>query len=398
MPHASAASVDVLIAGAGPAGLALAIALARQGLRITVLEQAPWAALAKPAEDGRDIALTHRSRRILEELGIWQRLPAAEIAPLRQAHVHDGGMPWPLQFDARSDGHEALGWLVPNHRLREAAWAVAQHTPGVQVETQACVVRFEAQPAVAVLDTADGRRWQAPLVVAADSRFSALRRMAGLPARSLDFGRTAIVCRVAHTLPHQGIAHECFRYGLTLAMLPMAGLQSSAVLTVRQAEAAGWLDMDDQSFAARLTEQFGPSLGGLHLAGQRHAYPLVAVQALRLVGPRIALIGDAAVGMHPVTAHGFNFGLYGVQTLTREVAAAFRACGDVGDARALQRYAAEHQRTTWPVYHGTNGVAQLFTDDRPAARAARKVVLWLAQVLPPVRRAVTRQLTGATPA
>ena len=121
---------DVLIVGAGPAGLALSVALAQGGLRSTVLEQCDAQTLAQPSEDGRDIALTHRARRILETLGIWQRLPADEIAPLRKAHVSNGVSPLVLPFDAEGDGHEALGWLVPNHRLREAAYAVASETPG----------------------------------------------------------------------------------------------------------------------------------------------------------------------------------------------------------------------------------------------------------------------------
>ncbi|PKO84470.1 MAG: monooxygenase [Betaproteobacteria bacterium HGW-Betaproteobacteria-11] len=384
---------DVLIVGAGPAGLALAVALAQAGLRSTVLEQASLASLAAPAEDGRDIALTHRARRILETLGLWQRLPANEIAPLRQAQVRNGISSLMLPFDARAAGHEALGWLVPNHHIRAAAHAAALDEPLVQVRGDAQVVGLSVKDTHASLQLANGRTLAAPLVVAADSRFSTLRRMAGIGARLLDFGRTAIVCRVAHERDHEGIAHECFFHGHTLAMLPMAGRQSSAVLTLRGDQAAAWLALDENSFAQRLQAAFGDRLGRLHGPGLRHAYPLVATYAHRFAMPRVALVGDAAVGMHPVTAHGYNFGLYGVDTLARELA---RARGrDAALMPALQAYAREHRRTTLPIYLGTNAIVQLFTNDHTPARLLRGAVLRAASLLPPVQALITRQLTGA---
>lgn len=390
---------DVLIVGAGPAGLALATALAQAGIASNILEQAPLASLVEPPEDGRDIALTHRARRILESLGIWQHLPPGEIAPLRCAQVSDGASPWVLPFDAQADGHEALGWLVPNHRIRAACHAVAGALPLVRLQGDARAVGFGRDARSAWVDTVGPEgsattRHRARLVVAADSRFSALRRLAGIGARMLDFGRTAIVCRMGHETDHAGIAHECFRYGNTLAMLPMAGRQSSAVLTVRGDEAPGWLALDDDEFARRLAEQFGHRLGTMHTAGRRHAYPLVATYAHRFADPRFALVGDAAVGMHPVTAHGYNFGLYGIERLAVALELARQSGRDLGDLALLQRWADEHRRTTLPIYLGTNAIVRLFTDDRAPARAARTAVLRIASRVAPLKRAITRQLTG----
>jgi ubiquinone biosynthesis UbiH/UbiF/VisC/COQ6 family hydroxylase len=393
---------DVLIVGAGPAGLALAAALAKAGIASDVLEQAPLASLIAPPEDGRDIALTHRSRHILEALGLWQLLPADEIAPLRQAHVMDGTSPWVLPFRPEREGHEALGWLVPNHRIRTACHALADSSPGVRLQGESRAVAFGRDANSAWVDTAGPHgpgltRHRARLVVAADSRFSALRRLAGIGARMLDFGRTAIVCRMSHELDHEGIAHECFRYGNTLAMLPMAGRQSSAVLTVRSDEAPGWLALGDEAFSARLAEQFASRLGTMKVAGQRHAYPLVATYAHRFADPRFALVGDAAVGMHPVTAHGYNFGLYGVQRLAAALEAARDAGRDLGDENVLAQWAAEHRRTTLPIYLGTNAIVRLFTDDRAPARVARGAVLRVASSIGPLKSAIARQLTGRPP-
>ena len=386
---------DVLVVGAGPAGLALATALAQAGLQCTVLEQSPLATLAEPPEDGRDIALTHRARCVLESLGLWQRLPAAEVSPLRRAEVRDGQSSVVLPFDGARQGHEALGWLVPNHHIRAAAHAAAADEPQVRLIGDACVSDLQCKEDAATLRLGDGRVFSAPLVVAADSRYSAMRRLAGIGANWLDFGRIAMVCRLSHDGEHDGVAHERFLYGHTLALLPMAGRQCSAVLTLRNDEVGHWAALDDGAFAARIQRAFGDALGRLHSAGRRHTYPLVATYAHRFHARRVALIGDAAVGMHPVTAHGYNFGLYGVQALARELAAARRRGEDAGSPRALQAYEQEHRRTTLPIYLGTNAVVRLFTDDRAPARLLRSVVVQLARRLPPLQALVTRQLTGA---
>ena len=289
----------MLIVGAGPAGLALAAALSDVGLSALLIEQQPRDVLDKPADDGREIALTHRARRVMAGLGIWQRLPESEVAPLRRAHVLDGDSPAMLRFAASGD--DALGWLVPNHEIRRAALAEAVARPGVRLLCEARVTALEQDGALARVTLADGRRLAAPLVVAADSRLSQTRRLAGIGASMHDFGRSVVVGRVVHERANEGIALECFRYGNTLALLPMNGSQSSAVITVAADRAAEWLALDDAAFAARIEAQAGGRLGAMRSAGARHHYPLVGVYAHRFVAPRFALIGDAAVGMHPVT-------------------------------------------------------------------------------------------------
>lgn len=379
---------DVIIIGAGPAGLALATALARAGISSRVLERQPLAAIQAPPDDGREIALTHRARRVLGALGHWQRLPPDEISPLREARVSSGSSPFVLPFNGQARGHGALGWLVPNVRLREAAYAAAAAEPLVTLDAGRAVTGLQRDASTACVQLDDGSQLAAPLVVAADSRFSAVRRMAGIGARMLDFGRMAIVARFAHEEDHGGVAHECFRYGNTLATLPLPGRVSSAVVTLKADEAPEWLALDDAHFAGRVQAQLAGRLGGVRMAGARHHYPLVAVYAHRFASHRFALVGDAAVGMHPVTAHGYNFGLYGVEVLARELARGKASA-------ALEAYAAEHHRVTWPIYEGTNAIVRLFTDDRLPARLLRGALLRAAHGLPPVRELVTRQLTAA---
>ncbi|MFO1220892.1 MAG: 5-demethoxyubiquinol-8 5-hydroxylase UbiM [Burkholderiaceae bacterium] len=395
---------DVLVVGAGPAGLALGAALGDAGLQCTVLEQQGRAAIDAPAEDGREIALTHRARRIMEQLGLWAAVDAAEIAPLREARVLDGDAPQSLRFaatataTATSSGDDALGWLVPNHLIRRAALAAALQRPSTQLVCDARVTALERSDTHASLTLADGRRWQAPLVVAADSRFSGTRRLAGIGAAMKDFGRSVVVGRVAHERPNDGIAWECFRYGNTLALLPMNGQQVSAVVTLNSQRAPEWLALADDAFAQRIEAQTAGRLGAMRAVGPRHHYPLVAVYADRFVAPRFALVGDAAVGMHPVTAHGYNFGLYGVEVLARELGSVRSRGGDIGALAPLLAYEREHRRITLPIYHGTNAIVSLFTDERTPAKLARKAVLQVAEHAPGlstlIKAAVTRQLTG----
>ena len=386
------------IVGAGPAGLALSCALADAGLRVDVLEQQPLSALEAPADDGREIALTWRSRRLMEALGLWRSLPPQAIAPLREARVLDGGYARALRFAPAAPTRSPLGWLVANHRIRAAAFDAARRRPGVRLRGEARVDGLALAPDGACVTLAGGERVGAALVVAADSRFSPTRRMAGIGAAMRDFGRSVIVACLAHARPNEGIAWECFRYGNTLALLPMNGGRASAVVTLPTAAVDEWLALTDAEFAARVERQSGGRLGGLRMAGERHHFPLVSAYADRFVARRFALVGDAAVGMHPVTAHGWNLGLQGVQALARELASAHAAGRDIGAAPPLLAFERAHRRATWPTYAGTNALVSLFTDERAPAKLLRRAVLDVAARLPPfdalVQSLVLRQLTG----
>ena len=408
-----AGTTDVLIVGGGPAGLSLAIALAQAGLRATVLEQQGAAALADPAPDGREIALTHPSVATLGRLGSWQHLAPHEIGLLRQAQVHDGpvGQREGMALNAQGTGCENLGWIVPNHALRRTAWAVAAATAGVRLITGVKVTRVSTTPARAELEYVDAatpdatpQRLQAPLLVAADSRFSATRRQLGIGASMHDFGRTVIVCRLRHERAHDGIAHECFGYERTLAILPLpddpdSGAPTcSAVVTARSEQVQALLALSPEDFAACVQEQFNHRLGRMQLVGQRHAYPLVAVMADRFAAARCALVGDAAVGMHPVTAHGYNLGLAGVARLAQALGEARARGADLGDAAVLQAYARAHHRHAWPLYRGTNAIVGLYTDERALPRLLRRAVLAGSSHLPPLKALIVSQLTGRRPA
>ncbi|MBV8124984.1 MAG: 5-demethoxyubiquinol-8 5-hydroxylase UbiM [Burkholderiaceae bacterium] len=386
---------DLLIVGAGPAGLSMACALADAGIRSTVLEQAPLAAIANPVEDGREIALTHRGVQVLQGLGAWQDLAPSEIHPLVHARVFNGEAQRSLYFDSRQAGADRLGHLVANQALRRIAYQGAlRRSDMVELQCDAKVKQLCCDAEQASVTLEDGRSFSAALLIAADSRFSASRRMAGIGAEMRDFGRSVIVCRVAHQRPHGHTALECFHHGHTMAWLPLQDGVSSLVLTLPADQVDRMLALNESGFMAWVQTHSQDRLGKLRLIGPRHHYPLVATYAHRFCVHRFALIGDAAVGMHPVTAHGYNFGLYGIESLSRLLAEAKAQGRDLGSAEPLQAFAQQHRRATWPIYQGTNLVVRLFTDDRAGARWLRQGVLEAANRLPPLKAAITAQLTG----
>ena len=386
---------DLIIIGAGPVGLTFAAGLAQSRLNVAIIEQQPRAALESPAFDGREIALTEASVATLRACGAWERIPPAEISPLHEARVWNGSSSYHLQIAKPDSPAKPLGFLVSNHLLRRAAWACASAAPGLEVF---CDSRVESLAPVAdgqfiCATLQDGRTLRASLIVSADSRFSATRRAAGISAASQDFGRCMLVCRMHHAKSHDGVAWEWFDHDQTLAVLPLnGGFCSSIVVTVGEQEARRLCRMSDADFDADLERRFHRRLGAMQVCSERHAYPLVAVYADRFVSTRHALIGDAAVGMHPVTAHGFNLGLRGQATLARGILGATTSGADIGAADLLERYEREHRGVSWPMYAATNALVKLYTAKSPPLRVVRHALLRLAGEFTPLRAGLAAML------
>lgn len=393
MEESAASRFDVIIAGAGPAGLSFARSLADTGLKIALVEKLPAEVLADPPPDGRDIALTHFSVRLLKELDAWRLFPADSVSTIREAKVLNGTSSYFLHFDHRETNKEVLGYMVSNHLIRKALYEALADFSNVTLITGVEVVSVSTDAAAASVRLSDGQALQASLVVAADSRFSTIRRHMGIAASMHDFGRVAVVCQMEHDLPHDDIAYECFLYELTLAVLPLSGNTSSIVITLPAVAAEAILTMDETAFSRDVQNRFDSRLGEMKLVGKRYSYPLVAVYAKRFTATRFALIGDAAVGMHPVTAHGFNLGLRGQDTLSREIRSALEQQIDIGTPTVLDRYQKKHRRAALPLYLATNAIVKLYTDEILPARILRSAVLRLGNLVRPARRAVMRQLT-----
>lgn len=385
---------DVAIVGAGPAGLCLARALDGLGLGIRLFDGNPEESLAEPVDDGREIALTHASQAVLERLGIWQRLAPDQLSELRDAAVFDGESARPMRISHADGGRDRLGTLVANHHIRRAAWHAVAGQAGVEVEAGVSVEGTALSGAGRRIHLSDGRSVEADLVIAADSRFSGLRRAAGIGARMRDFGRSMLLAHVALEKDHEHAAWEWFGYDRTLALLPLNGRRASAVITLPHEQARRLSGLDQPDFNREVSAMYRHRLGEMRLDGERHLYPLVGVWPDRLVAERLALVGDAAVGMHPVTAHGFNLGLTGIDILSGQLRGALARGRPVADPAALSAYQRRHRLASLPLYLATATVVGLYTDDRLPARVLRRSLLRAANRIAPFRQAVARQLTG----
>ena len=388
---------DIIVVGAGPASLSFLCAMRNSGLNITVLERTDETNIAKPEYDGRDIALTHASRELLRDLDIWPQFEQSDISPIVKASVFDGDSPYALEFDSQKKSYDALGFLISNHIIRQTLYATVREQSRLTFEFNANVNNIKTSDEGYRVTLDDGRHFDTHLLVAADSRFSSIRSQAGISADINDFARTAIVARMNHERTQERTAFECFQYGHTLAILPLASDLSSVVVTANSDKANSWLNHDGREFEDLINQNLNKQFGRLTLASQRFSYPLVGVHARQFVKPHFALIGDAAVGMHPVTAHGFNLGLSSAHLLARQINNAINNGEDYGSEGVLKGYQNRHMLESRVMYYGTNSVVKLFTSEQLPARLARKAALRLSNLLPPVKWAIERKLTEIRP-
>ena len=389
---------DILVVGAGPAGLSFAAELAGSGLKITLIEKSPLEILQNPPYDGREIALTHLSREIMQRLGMWDLIPKDEIYPLRDAKVLNGQSDYQLHFpqptQARGEPADCLGYLISNHNIRKAAYEVVSKLENVTILTGTGVKEVKTSEDEAQVILENGEVLSGRLLLAADSRFSQTRRQLGISSDMHDYSRTMFVCRMKHTLSNQHTAYECFHYGRTIALLPLEEHLTNTVITVDSDKADTIKKMSPEELAASVKEQLKGRLGNMELVSTIHNYPLVGMIAQRFYGKRSALIGDAAVGMHPVTAHGFNLGLSSADLLAKLILEAEQRGQDIGAASLLEKYSTKHMLHAQPIYHGTNMLLKLFTNETAPAKILRGLVLRASNNFPPLKKLITKQLTG----
>lgn len=387
---------DILIAGGGLNGPALALALADAGLRAAVIDARPADQRASKAFDGRAYALALASQRLLAALGLWAELgPKAQPILKVQASQGlpgEGAGPFGLHFDSAEIEEGRLGYLLEDRFLYRALLAAMQgrvaHLPGIAVTGQ------QADAAGVRVTLSDGRELSARLLVGADGRQSETATRAGIARIGHDYGQTALVAAVDHDLPHGGTAHQYFMPTGPLAILPLPGNRSSIVWSEERAQAQAVLALDDSAFLQVLRPRFGDFLGEIRLAGPRFSYPLNLTLAESYVAPRVALIGDAAHGVHPIAGQGLNLGLRDVAALAEVVVQARRRGEDIGTPAVLTRYQQWRRPDATALALGMDGVNALFSNQNPLLRGARELGMGLVDAIPPLRRGFMRQAAG----
>ena len=384
---------DVVIVGAGPVGLSFARALTDTSLKIAIIDRQTSASLVNPPEDGREIALTHLSKKILTSFGIWQEIDQNEISLIKEAKVINGASPYSLHFNHQDTSENTLGHLIPNRLIRAAAYKVVKECKDIKIITNVGVDSFNIDANRTKVKLSNTEVIHSRLMIAADGRLSTARRTMGIPSEVKDFGKTVIVCKMEHEKPHKNIAYECFHYGRTLAVLPMIGNYSSIVITISSDKADAIMNMDDQAFNQDIQSQFNSRLGSMMIAGDKYSYPLFASHASHFHANRFALIGDASVGMHPVTAHGFNLGLRGSKTLATVIKEAVSNKDDFTSDEILSKYNQKHQRSTRPLYYGTNLLVDLYNSEKLSAKVIRRLALRFGNNFWPIKKLIMGQLT-----
>ena len=390
---------DILIAGGGLNGPALALALAQAGLRVGVVDSRAADDRAETGFDGRSYALALASVRLLQAVGVWDGLrpkaqPILGISTTDSAPGRGPG-PFHLAFDDGTLDEGPMGHMVEDRHLYAAFLAAMRAQPRISLMSGETVVAHSAGPAQVMATLANGREMAARMLVGCDGRTSGTAARAGIARSGWAYGQTALVAAIGHEKPHNGIAAQVFLPNGPLAILPLAGGHvSSIVWSETDANAARIAAMDDDAFLDLLRPRFGDHLGALHLAGPRFSYGLSLTLAQSYVAPRVALVGDAAHGVHPIAGQGLNLGLRDVGALAEVLVQAHRRGEDIGAPDVLERYQRWRRFDSTTLALGMDTVNRVFSNSNPILRAARGLGMAAVGALPGAQRAFIRQAAG----
>ncbi len=390
---------DVLIAGGGLNGTTLALALASGGLSVALVDPAPAGLREETGFDGRSYALALASQRLLKALGVWGAV-GANAQPILQIKVTDGRAgegpsPFVLEFDHAEIEEGPMGHMIEDRFLRRALLG-AVAASGLITQIEGRVVRHAADEGSVAAQLGDGRTLRTGMIVGSDGRESPTAARAGIRRQGWRYGQTALVCAVAHERPHNGIAHQFFMPPGPLAILPLPGNRCSIVWSETDGAAACIGAMDDAGYLEVLRPRFGDFLGEIRLAGKRWSYPLALSMTHRFVGPRLALIGDAAHAVHPIAGQGLNAGLKDVAALAEVLADARRRGEDIGRPEVLGRYERWRRFDTATLLMATDLFNRLFSNDIGVLRLARDLGLGAVNAMPGLRRRFIREAAGLT--
>jgi 2-octaprenyl-6-methoxyphenol hydroxylase len=392
-PAQAATEVDVAIVGGGLVGASLAAALAATAARVLLLESVPFGAAGQPSFDERTTALGNASRRIFEALGVWRAM-AAEAAAINSIHVSDAGRFGFARLEARQQGIEAFGYVVPNRTLGAALWEKLRASPGLLVRAPAHLARLDISAAGVSLEveSAGGREaFSARLVVAADGAHSQVRTAAGIEAGVEDYQQVAVVANLRSDEPHGGRAFERFTPAGPIALLPLAGGGRAAIWAVSPAEAQRLQGLDERAYLEALQAAFGWRAGRFTELGRRAAYELRLTRAAAPVALRTVLIGNAAQALHPVAGQGFNLGLRDAAMLAEVIAL---EPSDPGAPAPLARFAAWRSADRSGVVRFTDSLVRLFGDTRPGVGFLRNLGLLAFDHSPAAKSALSRVSAG----
>ncbi len=391
---------DILIAGGGLNGPSLALALADGGFDVTLVDAAPDGARKTPGFDGRCYALALASQRLFQAIGVWALLDD-NAQPILNVKVSDGRAgegpgPFVMGFDHAEIEEGPTGYMVEDRFISGALREAVEKHPRITKVSGAKVVSQQVDGAIVTVGLDTGDSLTTRLLVGADGRGSGVATRAEIKRNGHSYHQIALVCSVQHELPHNATAHQFFMPDGPLAILPLPGNHSSIVWSTAEDKAQRIAALDDDAFMEELRPVFGDFLGEISLSGARFTYPLTLSIAEHFVADRLALIGDAAHGVHPVAGQGLNLGLRDVGALAEVLIKARRRGEDFAAADVLARYEQWRRWDTTLLSSGMDGVVRLFSNDNPLLRAVRGLGLGAVNALPSLRRNFIREAAGLT--
>jgi 2-octaprenyl-6-methoxyphenol hydroxylase len=388
---------DVIIFGGGMVGLALASALDSSGVSAIVVDPADPALRKGSAFDGRTSAVSSSSMRMLDTIGVAGHL-AEPGCPIRRIAVADGLEPGGLHFDAEDE--EPLGFMHENRHLRAALQARAEAGKNIWLLWKSAVAGVDRGESGVIVSLEDGRKLQAPLLVAADGRNSATRETAGINIARWKYDHQAIVSVLRHARAHDHVAYEIFYPSGPFALLPMnddaAGHRSAIVWSVPEEDAAGWLSLGDEDFAAEAQAAMGGFLGKVEMLAPRASYPLGFHHAAQIVAERLALVGDAAHAIHPIAGQGLNLGFRDAAALAQVLVEGARLGLDLGDRQLLDRYQRWRSLDALSVAFATDTLTRLYGIPGRTASAIRRFGMGIIGRISPLRDRLMSEARGTS--
>ena len=391
---------DIAIVGAGLNGAMMSLALAEAGFTVTLIDPQTLKSKQNPHFDGRSYSLAIASVRLMQALGLWEEL-APNAQPILEIKVADGRAysnpsPYFLHFDHHEIEEGPMGHMVEDRHLRPLLQKSLQSVSQINYRAGLSVSEMTITDTHAELRLNTEETLTTRLVIGADGRQSQTAERAKIKRTGWRYGQTALVCALSHNIPHQGVACQYFMPPGPLAILPLTGNRSSIVWTESDANAATIMAMDDTDYMAVLQPRIGDYLGKVELAGARYSYPLNLTIAQNYVMPRLALVGDAAHGVHPIAGQGLNLGLRDIAALSEVLSDARLRGEDFSSLAVLLRYQEWRRFDTTALAVATDAVNKLFSNDNSFLRTLRDLGMGAINSLPALRRSFIREAAGLT--
>ncbi len=398
MTEAPGYNYDIVIAGGGMIGTCLALALAPLGLRVAVVEAVARGVADQPSFDDRSTALSRSSRRMFQAMQLWDEIEGAST-PITSIHVSERGRFGFAHIDALEQRVDALGYVVINRVLGAVLQSAMTAVTGLEFLCPATITAVDLETSGATVTVERAGRstnFTCSLLIAADGANSTVRSMLGIGARQRDYGQHAVIGNVLPEISPANRAFERFTHTGALALLPVADDRAAFVWCLPDADAAELMRLPDNEFINRLQESFGLRLGQLDRVGRRTFYPLTLSQTDRLTARRSALVGNAAHGLHPVAAQGFNLGMRDVAALCDCIADALQSGGaeSIGYDDVLAAYRDWRYDDHRKIVQFTDGLVRLFGTDLASVRTARNVAMLGFDLLPGVRTLFAKHTMG----